>query len=99
MIPENGIYFAKVDVGESQVYGMVSIGVRPTFFDKGERTIETNLLDFEGDLYGKTLTLQFLKRLLDERKFEGAAQLIEQMHLDEQQSRQLAAMHQTHVKE
>lgn len=95
MIPHDGIYFARVDVESTHAFGMVSIGVRPTFFDQGIRTVEANLLDFEGDLYGKTMTLQFLRRLRDERKFESAAQLIEQMHLDEQQSRQLAAEYRT----
>jgi len=98
MIPQDGIYFVRVDVESTHVYGMVSIGVRPTFFDQGMRTVEANLLDFDGDLYGKTLTVQFLKRLREERKFEGAGQLIEQMHIDEQQSRLLAAEYQSQIR-
>lgn len=91
LVPQDGIYFVQVDVGGRTRYGMVSIGVRPTFFDQGQRTVEVHLLDFEGDLYGETLTVQFLRRLREERKFEGAQQLIEQMHLDEKQSRTLMA--------
>lgn len=89
MIPQDGIYFAQVEI-DSTVYScMVSIGVRPTFFTHGHRTIEAHLLDFEGDLYGKVLTLQFLKRLREERKFDNAAQLIEQMNKDKEESRKL----------
>lgn len=89
LIPQDGIYFAQVDVDRKTVYGMVSIGVRPTFVAHGQRTVEVNLLDFDGNLYGQILTLQFLKRLRDEHKFESADQLVEQMHRDEQESRKL----------
>ena len=91
LIPQDGIYFVQVDVGGPTKYGMVSIGVRPTFFDQGQRTVEVHLLDFSGDLYGQTLTVQFLRRLREERKFDSAQQLIEQMHLDEKHSRELMA--------
>jgi riboflavin kinase/FMN adenylyltransferase len=91
LVPEDGIYFVQVDVGGPTRYGMVSIGVRPTFFEQGLRTVEVNLLDFEGDLYGQTLTVQFLKRLREERKFDSAQQLVDQIHLDEQHSRALMA--------
>jgi riboflavin kinase/FMN adenylyltransferase len=91
VIPQDGIYFVQVDVRGPMRYGMVSIGVRPTFFDQGQRTVEAHLLDFSGDLYGKTLAVQFLRRLRDEKKFESAQQLIDQMHLDEQHSRTLMA--------
>ena len=99
MTPQDGIYLALVDVGETTFYAMVSIGVRPTFFAHGQRTIEAHLLDFDGDLYGQTLTLQFLKRLRDEKKFDGAEQLIEQMHRDEEHSRALVQEYQSHVRQ
>jgi riboflavin kinase/FMN adenylyltransferase len=89
LIPQNGIYFAKLDIQGRTHFGMVSIGVRPTFFEQGKRTVEVNILDFDADLYGETLTLQLLRRLRDERKFAGADQLIEQMRRDEAASRVL----------
>ena len=91
LVPEDGIYFVQVDMGGPTRYGMVSIGVRPTFFDQGQRIVEVHLLDFEGDLYGQTLNVQFLGRLREERKFNSAQQLIDQMHRDEAQSRLLIA--------
>lgn len=99
LIPSNGIYGAHVDIGGPLHFGMVSIGVRPTFFEQGVRTVEVNLLDFDGDLYGRTISVQFLKRLRDERKFENAEHLIEQMRKDEQESRKLKAEFETQSKE
>ncbi|MCX6143793.1 MAG: bifunctional riboflavin kinase/FAD synthetase [Ignavibacteriales bacterium] len=89
MIPQDGIYFAHVEIDSTVFACMVSIGVRPTFFTHGQRTIEAHLLDFDADLYGRTITLQFLKRLREERKFDSAAQLIEQMNKDKEESRRL----------
>ncbi len=60
----------------------VSIGVRPTFQTGRGELIEAYILDFEGDLYDATLTLEFLERLRGERRFESAEGLVEQMHRD-----------------
>jgi riboflavin kinase/FMN adenylyltransferase len=95
MIPQDGIYFAQVQLGTSAYSCMVSIGVRPTFFAHGQRTIEAHLLDFDGDLYGTTLTLRFLRRLREERKFSSAAELIAQMNRDKEESRALEAEYRT----
>lgn len=71
----------------------VSIGVRPTFETGRGELIEAYILDFDGDLYGQTLRLEFLARLRGERRFEDPAALIEQMHRDVQRTRELAAAH------
>ena len=97
MIPQDGIYFAQVEINGGVYSCMVSIGVRPTFFTHGQRTIEAHVLDFDGDLYGKTMTLEFLKRLREERKFDSAAQLIEQMNKDKEESRRLEQKMQVHL--
>ena len=98
LVPQDGIYFAEVEVDGTTLFGMVSIGVRPTFFEQGIRTVEVHLLDFEGDLYGRTLAVEFVKRLREERKFSGAQELIDQMHIDEQESRSLMAEYGSQVK-
>jgi len=69
----------------------VSIGVRPTFRTGRGELIEAYLLDFEGDLYGRELSLDFLARLRGERRFETAEALVEQMHRDVQRTREIAA--------
>jgi len=86
MVPQDGIYFARVDLGGDVRFGMVSIGTRPTFTTGGQRIVEVNILDFDGDLYGRVIAIQFLKRLRDEMKFESAELLVEQMHRDRAES-------------
>ena len=67
----------------------VSIGVRPTFQTGRGELIEAYVLDFDGDLYGRQLRLDFLARLRGERRFESAEALIEQMHRDVQRTREI----------
>jgi riboflavin kinase/FMN adenylyltransferase len=71
----------------------VSIGVRPTFQTGRGELIEAYLLDFDGDLYGQTLCLEFLTRLRGERRFDTPEALVEQMHLDVAQTREVAVAH------
>ena len=61
--------------------GMMNIGRRPTF-NGHHTTFEVNILDFDGDLYGKTLTVEFCHRVRDERKFTDIGQLVAQLHED-----------------
>lgn len=68
----------------------VSIGVRPTFKTGRGELIEAYILDFDGDLYGRELRLDFLARLRGERRFETAEALIEQMHSDVECTREIA---------
>jgi riboflavin kinase / FMN adenylyltransferase len=68
----------------------VSIGVRPTFQTGRGELIEAYILDFEGDLYGRELRLDFLQRLRGERRFETPEALIEQMHSDVERTREIA---------
>jgi riboflavin kinase / FMN adenylyltransferase len=68
----------------------VSIGVRPTFKTGRGELIEAYILDFDGDLYGRELRLDFLARLRGERRFETAEALIEQMHSDVERTREIA---------
>jgi riboflavin kinase / FMN adenylyltransferase len=67
----------------------VNIGVRPTFDTGRGELIEAYIIDFEDDLYGKQLRLDFLSRLRGERRFQSAEELIEQMHRDVEQARQI----------
>jgi riboflavin kinase / FMN adenylyltransferase len=86
LVPENGIYFVKVNLGDDEYFGMTSIGVRPTFQTTGMRTIEVYILDFDRDIYGCDLQVSFLRRMRNEFKFDSAEQLIQQMHKDKELS-------------
>ena len=60
---------------------MMNIGTRPTF-DGRNRTLEVNIFDFDGDLYGQTVIITFVARLREERKFESPEALISQLKAD-----------------
>jgi riboflavin kinase/FMN adenylyltransferase len=92
--PGHGVY-ACLASGPTSLSGplaaAVSIGVRPTFDTGRAELIEAYILDYEGDLYGRQLRLDFLARLRGERRFGSAERLVEQMHLDVQRTREIAA--------
>ena len=86
-VPGDGIYATWAIVDGVRYQGATSIGVRPTFGGGGDRRVETFLLDFSGDLYGKRMTLEFEQRLRGELAFSSADALVQQMKQDVEQSR------------
>jgi riboflavin kinase / FMN adenylyltransferase len=86
--PGHGVYACRT--GDGRV-AAVNVGVRPTFVTGRGELIEAYLLDFDGDLYGTDLRLEFLKRLRGEKRFASVDALIEQMHVDIEQARRAAA--------
>lgn len=86
LIPKTGVYIVKTEVNKKMVYGIMNIGYRPTV-EGNHKTIETFLLNFKGDLYGKNLKIQLLKRLRDEQKFASLDLLKVQINLDELNAR------------
>lgn len=85
--PAHGVYACRIGAHAAAV----SIGVRPTFADGQGLLIEAFLLDFDGDLYDHTLTIEFVQRLRGEERFGTADELITQMHRDVEQTRELLA--------
>lgn len=81
-VPCDGVY-ATVAITEDGTRHMsaTSVGVRPTF-GGGVRTVETYLIDFDGDLYDHRLAVEFRARLRDEKKFASPEELVAQMHRD-----------------
>ncbi len=86
VIPADGIYVAYAWLGAERYHAVVNIGVRPTF-DHGERSIEAYLLDFQRDIYGCHLVLEFVARLRPERRFSNVQDLIAQIRQDVEQAR------------
>jgi riboflavin kinase/FMN adenylyltransferase len=85
-VPDHGIYACRAIVpGEGEWTAAVSIGVRPTFVTGRGLLVEAFLLDFDGDLYGRELRLDFIERIRGEKRFDSAETLIEQMHRDVEQ--------------
>jgi len=80
--PANGVYAACIAWDDENHTGVVNIGQRPTFEDRAQIILEAHVLDFTGDLYGKTMRIEFVKRLRPEQRFESADALIAQMETD-----------------
>jgi riboflavin kinase/FMN adenylyltransferase len=92
--PPIGIYAGAAIVDERKVPAAVSVGVGPTFGGeegKSPVTIEAYLLDFDEDIYGRTVRLEFWKRLRDERKFDSTEALVRQMDKDVEETRALTS--------
>jgi riboflavin kinase/FMN adenylyltransferase len=81
LVPGDGIYAVLAELDGVSWKGMMSIGLNPTVQGK-ERTVEVNILNFEGDLYGRTLTITCIQRIRDEQKFAGLEELKIQLGLD-----------------
>jgi riboflavin kinase / FMN adenylyltransferase len=87
--PGHGVYACRT--GEGQI-AAVNVGVRPMFVTGRGELIEAHLLDFDGDLYGKQLRLEFLRRLRGEKRFASVEALVDQMRLDVEEARRAVAV-------
>lgn len=87
LLPGNGVYAGWVTIDSEKFMAVTNIGVRPTF--EGQHvTVEAHILDFDRDIYGKTVALTFEKRLRPEQKFNGIQELIAQIQNDVQTGRE-----------
>jgi riboflavin kinase/FMN adenylyltransferase len=98
MCPAYGVYACRArvtgagsEVEPVQRLAAVNVGVRPTFGDDLVPLIEAYLLDFSGNLYGRTLEVEFVARLRGEERFDGIEPLIEQMNADVVETRRRLA--------
>ncbi|MDE5674153.1 MAG: riboflavin biosynthesis protein RibF [Muribaculaceae bacterium] len=90
IIPANGVYAAKATLPDgSHVGAMVNIGTRPTIMRGNDRTVEAHLIGWEGDLYGKGLTIAFVSRLRDEARFNSIDALRRQLEKDRRETGQI----------
>ena len=94
-LPPDGIYAVRVAWGGEDPLkpthtadGVASLGVRPTFGGR-TRLLEVHLLDFDGDLYGQTLRVEFVRRQRGEKRFPSADALVAQMKRDKARARQI----------
>ena len=87
IIPGDGIYATWAHLESGRHMAATSIGLRPTFDDGENRTVEAFLLDFSEDIYGQTLRLEFVKHLRGEEKYDTVEALMEQIDRDVQDTR------------
>lgn len=81
VIPKKGVYYTNVKINEKIFKGITSVGNNPTVNGQ-ELTVETYILDFSNDIYGKEINIYFIDRIRDEIKFNNIHELIEQLKKD-----------------
>ncbi len=90
LLPPNGIYACRVRLGADHYAAATNIGFNPTFTpDKRTANVEAHILDFDRDLYGQTIELEFVARLRDELKFDSVDALLKQIHADIDETRRI----------
>lgn len=91
LVPANGVYAAAATLADGRRFdAAVNVGVRPTVESSGLRVVEAHLLDFDDDIYGQAITLEFAARLRDEQRFEGLDALTTQLAADVADARAIA---------
>jgi riboflavin kinase / FMN adenylyltransferase len=90
LVPASGVYAARVEIDGQTHGGALSVGYRPTFGGHN-LTVEVFIIDFEGDLYGQTVTLSIVQRLRGEKRFASVAGLTAQMARDVENARRILA--------
>jgi riboflavin kinase/FMN adenylyltransferase len=89
LVPPNGVYATTLAIDGVVHAGLTNIGVNPTFGDSTAVTIETHLLRYDGDLYGREVELGFVQRLRDERRFDNVDGLKAQIEADRRSAERL----------
>jgi riboflavin kinase/FMN adenylyltransferase len=90
LLPADGVYVVRMQVGSALHGGVANIGIRPTF-GRLARTVEVHLLDFDGDIYGQRVEVGFLERLRGEQRFPGVDALKTAIAADVARARTLLA--------
>ncbi len=88
LLPGDGIYATWAVIDGKRHRSATSIGIRPTF-ELSQRLVEVFVMDFSADLYGKTVGVEFIKKVRDQEKFDGLDALIKQINQDVDDCRQV----------
>ncbi len=87
VVPGDGVYSVWVDYSGKTYRGITNIGTRPTIGQGNERSIETHILDFNEDIYGLPLKIEFAGKMRNEKRFESLEELKTQLFIDREDSR------------
>ena len=94
LVPGNGVYTARVHLADGSSYASVTnVGTRPTVNNGSDLTVESWMLDFDGDLYGQTIRVEFYQHLRDEIRFDSLEELKAQIESDALKVRAYFAAH------
>ena len=90
LIPADGVYAVQVLLDSLSYKAMLYIGPRPTIeYSNSKRTIEVNIFDFDNDIYKKNITVRFLHRLREDKKFSSRQELLDQISKDKAEAMRL----------
>lgn len=89
LIPKSGVYAVRCKIEGKTLKGVLNIGTRPTFENNEKIIIELHIFDFTGDLYGKSVELEFAGRIRDEKKFGSVEELVNQINKDIEKAKQI----------
>ena len=89
LIPRRGVYAVRAVLAEGAAIAVTNIGVRPTVDSDSTVTVESHLLDFSGNLYGRLVRLEFVRFLRDEMHFSSLEELSAQIAADGERARQI----------
>lgn len=89
VVPADGIYAVYARLGKERHQGVANVGVRPSFEIGGQRMVEVHILDFDQEIYGCDLVVEFVERLRDERRYDDVEKLKAQIEQDIAQTRRI----------
>lgn len=98
ILPKDGVYAVCAEVLGKTYRGITNIGIRPTVGHNNERTIETNILDFDEDIYGLKIKIEFVAKMREEVTFSSMEELKKQLFLDRDNSRKYLQSHEIHMR-
>jgi riboflavin kinase/FMN adenylyltransferase len=82
IIPGHGVYLVRAGWEGNSRYGMLNIGVRPTFVEDGAGVVEVHLFDWKEPMYGKSIGVEFIRKIRDEKKFRSEQEFVTQLEQD-----------------
>ena len=90
LLPANGVYAVMVDLEGVRHAGVLNVGFNPTFSNE-KLSVEVHIMNFDGELYGKGLTVSFIERIRSEVKFESPQKLVDQILRDKAKAEEILA--------
>ena len=91
LLPPNGVYVSKIHWNDEVYYGITNIGTKPTVNDTNEKTVETNIFDFDKDVYGEKMVVELLHYHRKESRFSSVEALQTQLFKDIEFGKQFVA--------
>lgn len=95
ILPPDGVYIADILLDGQVYYGITNIGTRPTVDNDREISVETHILNFNEEIYGKSIRIRLFSRLRSQQKFENFSLLLEQIRMDGMAARKFFGIRQT----